>query len=171
MGSLPNSVFSTIMSLYLNLRDKGTTMKKQLLTLVFMLIAGAASAQTAPAQPIATIVDTEGLVTIGLNDTMRNASDGMSLMEGANVIVSTTGGSTVDILFNSGCRVTLQPGQVFNVSDANCRSLVAARAGSSPVAGGGRSVGGGVFSNNVALMGSVALGLGIAVAGNRQSGS
>lgn len=136
-------------------------MKTQLIALSFMLVAGAATAQTAPVQPVAKIVAAEGLSTVGYQDTMRNAAAEMRLFEGSRVMTATTG--TVDILFNSGCRITLKPGEVFNVSDANCRSLLASRAGRLPVAA--------VPSANVMLIGTAAVGLGILVAGERQSGS
>ncbi len=138
-------------------------MKKQLLALSFMLVSGTVAAQTAPVQPIAKIVSTDGLVTIGYQDTLRNAAADMRLFEGARVMTTTTG--KVDIVFNSGCRVALNPSEVFDVSDANCKALLASRAGGVPVATGGAS------GANAALVGAAAVGLGIMVAGNKQSGS
>ena len=139
-------------------------MKKQLFALGFMLVAGAVTAQTAPVQPVAKIVSTEGLVTIGYQNTMRNAANEMGLFEGTNVMTTTTG--VVQIVFNSGCRVTLMPGEVFNVSEASCRALVASRAASQPLAGGSLPAGA-----NAALLGTAAVGLGILVSGSKQSGS
>lgn len=138
-------------------------MKKQLLALSFMLVAGAVAAQTAPVQPVAKIVATEGLVTIGYKDALTNAAVDMRLFEGSRVMTTTTG--KVDIVFDSGCRVTLNPGEVFNVSDQSCKALLASRAGAVPVAGIG------AVSTNTVLIGTGALGLGILVAGNKQSGS
>ena len=139
-------------------------MKKQLLALGFMLVAGAVSAQTAPVQPVAKIVSTEGLVTVGYQDSMRSAANNMGLFEGTSVMTTTTG--VVEIVFNSGCRVTLRPGEVFNVSEASCRALVASRAASQQVAGRGLPPG----ANGV-LLGTAALGVIIIVAGEKQSGS
>lgn len=139
-------------------------MKKQLITLAFMLVAGAVSAQTAPVQPVAKIVSTQGLVTIGYQDTMRNAANDMGLFEGTNVMATTTG--VVEIVFTSGCRVTLAPGEVFNVSEANCQALVASRAAQQPVAGGALPV-----VTPTMLLGAAALGLGVIAAGSKQSGS
>ena len=139
-------------------------MKKQLLALSFMLVAGAVAAQTAPAQPVAQIVATDGLVTIGYQDTMSNAAADMRLFEGSRVMTATTG--KVDILFTSGCRITLNPGEVFNVSDANCKALVASRAGAAagaPVAAGP--------SANTMLIGFGVAGAAMLVAGDKQSGS
>jgi len=139
-------------------------MKKQLLALSFMLVAGAVAAQTAPAQPVAQIIATDGLVTIGYQDTMSNAAANMGLFEGSRVMTATTG--KIDILFNSGCRITLNPGEVFSVSEANCKSLVAARAGTVPA-----PMAVVVPSANIMLIGAAVVGAGIVVAGNKQSGS
>jgi hypothetical protein len=139
-------------------------MKKQLFALGFMLVAGAVTAQTAPVQPVAKIVSTEGLVTVGYQDSMRSAANNMGLFEGTSVMTTTTG--VVEIVFNSGCRVTLRPGEVFNVSEASCRALVASRAASQSLAGGSLPAGA-----NAALLGTAAVGLGILVSGSKQSGS
>ena len=138
-------------------------MKKQLLALSFMLVAGAVAAQTAPAQPVAKIVATDGLVTIGYRDTMSSAAVDMRLFEGARVMTTTTG--SVDIVFDTGCRVALKPGEVFSVSDANCKALLASRAGAVPAP---LAVVPGV---NTVLIGAAVVGTGILVAGNKQSGS
>jgi len=140
---------------------KGEKMKKQLLALSFMLVAGAVAAQTAPVQPVAKIVSTQGLVTIGYQDTMRNATVDMRLFEGSRVMTTTTG--IAEIVFDSGCRVTLKPGEVFNVSDASCKALLASRAGAAPVAG--------AVGVNSMLIGTAVLGVGAFAAGNKNSGS
>ena len=142
-------------------------MKKQLLALSFMLVAGAVAAQTAPVQPIAKIVSTEGLVTIGFQDTLRNAAADMRLFEGSRVMTTTTG--IAEIVFDSGCRVTLKPGEVFNVSDASCKALLASRAGALP--GAGAAPVGGVAGASSVLLGAGVVSVGILVAGNKQSGS
>ena len=155
-------------------------MKKQLLALSFMLVAGAVAAQTAPAQPVAKIVATDGLVTIGYRDTMSSAAVDMRLFEGSRVMTTTTG--SVDIVFDTGCRVALKPGEVFSVSDANCKALLASRAAALKVAGvAGVAVVAGAGAGavpvvlaagaNTVLMGAAATGLGIIVAGEKQSGS
>jgi len=139
-------------------------MKKQLLALSFMVVASAVSAQSAPVQPVAKIVSAQGLTTVGYQNTMRNAATEMGLFEGSSVMTTTTG--VVQIVFNSGCRVTLTPGEVFNVSEASCRALVASRAAAQPLAGGSLPAGA-----NAALLGTAAMGLGIMVSGSKQSGS
>lgn len=147
-------------------------MKKQLLALSFMLVAGAVAAQSAPAQPVAKIVATDGLVTIGYKDTMSNAAADMRLFEGARVMTATTG--TIDIVFDSGCRVALKASEVFSVSDANCKALVASRAGAAagvPVAAAaGVPVAAGP-SANAMLIGFGVAGAAMLVAGDKQSGS
>lgn len=136
-------------------------MKKQLLALSFMLVAGAVAAQTAPVQPVAKIVSTEGLVTIGYKDTLRNAAVDMRLFEGARVMTTTTG--IVEIVFDSGCRITLNPGEVFNVSDESCKALLASRPGATPMFG--------TAGVNPVIVGGIVVGVGVIVAGNKQSGS
>ena len=139
-------------------------MKKQLLALSFMLVAGAVAAQSAPAQPVAKIVATDGLVTIGYKDTMSNAVADMRLFEGARVMTATTG--SIDIVFDSGCRVALKASEVFSVSDANCKALLASRAGAAagaPVAS--------VPSANTMLIGFGVAGAAMLIAGDKQSGS
>lgn len=146
-------------------------MKKQWLALSFMLVAGAVTAQTAPVQPVAKIVATEGLVTIGFQDTMRNAVVDMRLFEGTRVMTTTTG--TAEIVFDSGCRITLKPGEVFNVSDSSCKALLASRAGAVPVAVAAAAAGAGVGAAGASsvLMGAAVVSIGIVVAGDKQSGS
>ncbi len=138
-------------------------MKKQLLALSFMLVAGAVAAQTAPAQAVAKISSTQGLVTIGYRDTLSNAAVDMRLFEGAQVMTTSTG--IAEIVFDSGCRVTLNPGEVFNVSESNCKALLASRgAGAVPVAGA-------TGVSPIVIGGGVLVGIGIIAAGNKQSGS
>ena len=142
-------------------------MKKQLISLGLALMAGAVAAQTAPVQPVAKIVSTEGLVTIGYQDTLRNAAVDMRLFEGTRVMTTTTG--EAEIVFDSGCRVTLKQGEVFNVSDANCKALVASRAAAAVTAAVPPVVIG--TQTSAVLIGTAAIGGVILVAGNKQSGS
>ncbi|MDD2920242.1 hypothetical protein [Rhodoferax sp.] len=144
-------------------------MKKQWLALSFMLVAGAVTAQTAPVQPVAKIVATEGLVTIGYQDTLRSAVVDMRLFEGARVMNTTTG--TAEIVFDSGCRITLKPGEVFNVSDANCKSLVASRARALPLVVAAAAAGAGAAGASSVLLGAAVVSIGTLVAGEKQSGS
>ena len=137
-------------------------MKKQLLALSFMLVAGAAVAQNAPVLPVARIVSTNGLVTIGSGGTLSNAAVDMQLFQGSNVLITSTG--TAELLFTGGCRITLNPGDVFQVSEANCRSLLASRAGANPSLGG-------LPGLNPVIVGGVVVGVGVVVAGKKQSGS
>jgi len=138
-------------------------MKKQLLALSFLLVAGAVAAQTAPAQPVAKIVATDGLVTIGYQDTLSNAAVDMRLFEGSRVMTTTTG--MADIVFDSGCRITLNPDEVFNVSDQNCKALLVSRAAAVPVASAG------AVSADSVLIGTAVMGAGILIVDKKQSGS
>jgi hypothetical protein len=88
----------------------------------------------------------------------------MRLFEGARVMTATTG--TIDIVFDSGCRVALKASEVFSVSDANCKALVASRAG----AAGGLPVAA-VPSANAMLIGFGVAGAAMLIAGDKQSGS
>ncbi|MDP2163251.1 MAG: hypothetical protein Q8K21_03360 [Hydrogenophaga sp.] len=98
-------------------------MKTCALTLSLLLVAASAVAQTAPAQPVAKIVTSEGLVTVGFQNQMSNAVTNMPLFEGTRVMTTSTG--RVSIAFDSGCRVTLKPNEVFSVSESECKALAA----------------------------------------------
>lgn len=106
-------------------------MKTQLLTLSLLIAATAAVAQTAPAQPVAKIVASEGLVTVGFQNQMSNAAANMPLFEGARVMTTSTGKAS--IAFASGCRVALKPNEVFSVSESECKALMLGQSG--PVIG------------------------------------
>ncbi|MDO9147223.1 MAG: hypothetical protein Q7U52_06080 [Hydrogenophaga sp.] len=98
-------------------------MKTCALTLSLLLAAASAVAQTAPAQPVAKIVASEGLVTVGFQNQMSNAATNMPLFEGTRVMTTSTGRAS--IAFDSGCRVTLKPNEVFSVSESECKALAA----------------------------------------------
>jgi len=102
-------------------------MKNHLFALSLLMAATAAVAQTAPAQPVAKVVASEGLVTVGFQNQMRNAAANMPLFEGARVMTTSTG--RVTISFDSGCRVSLKPNEVFAVSESECKALAALPAG------------------------------------------
>jgi len=134
-------------------------MKHHALALSLMVTAASAVAQTAPAQPIAKIVTAEGLVTVGFQNQMSNAAANMPLFEGARVMTTSTG--RVSISFDSGCRVTLKPNEVFAVSESECKALAAL-----PGAAAGAGAAGGMQVPNLLLVGgAAALVLGLAGGG------
>lgn len=132
-------------------------MKKSLFALSLLIAATSAVAQTAPAQPIARIVSAEGLVTVGFQNQMSNAAANMPLFEGARVMTTSTG--KVSIAFGSGCRVSLNPNEVFAVSESECKAL-AARVPAAPAAFGTPA------QNALMLAGVAGFGLGLLGAGN-----
>ncbi|MDO9604886.1 hypothetical protein [Hydrogenophaga sp.] len=134
-------------------------MKHHALALSLLVAAASAGAQTAPAQPIARVVASEGLVTIGFQNQMSNAVTNMPLFEGARVMTTSTG--RVSIAFDSGCRVTLKPNEVFAVSESECKALAAL-----PGAAVGAGAAGGMQLQNLLLVGgAAALVLGLAGGG------
>lgn len=112
-------------------------MKKPVIASVLVSCAAVAGAQTptaAPAQPYARVVSLEGLVTVTTANRMANASNGMELVKGAQVL--TSGNGNVTIRFSNGCTATLRPGQSMEVQESQC-ALLLARAQSVPTTAGG----------------------------------
>jgi hypothetical protein len=106
---------------------------KKLLVLSAVVLATSVFAQTAPPKLIAKVVSIEGLATVGVQDQLRNLTQDMRLVDGARVLVTSTGKLTIE--FDSGCRVTLKPNDVFNVSESECKALLA-RGSAGPGQGG-----------------------------------
>jgi hypothetical protein len=141
-------------------------MKKQLLALSVMLFVGALGAQptaTKKDDTVAKVTTYDGLVTANFKDVLSNVAVDMRLFEKTRVMTGAAG--TVEIVYDSGCRVTLKPNEFHDVSDEGCAAWLLAQSGGvllplAPVAG-----------TNAVLAGAAVVGVGILVAGNKQSGS
>ena len=120
-------------------------MKKAILLALTLAAAVAAFAQPV----VGTLSNVNGLVTITQNDTLINASNGSTFVDGAQIVSTATGQVTISV---NGCSIPLAPNQSLTVnSSSTCAELQAAI---KPVASP-------LTSTAVAGGGSPALGLGI----------
>lgn len=106
-------------------------MKKILLA---FLVSSAGLPAMAQQGPYATINAVEGLVTVTSGNELSNATSGMTLPRGAQVLSTSSGKAT--IVFANGCSATVQPGQTLLIDEAACAVFVA-QAGAPGATGGG----------------------------------
>lgn len=104
-------------------------------TLFALLISTAGLAAMAQQTPYATINAVEGLVTVTTGNELSNATSGMTLPRGAQVLSTSSGKAT--IVFANGCSATVQPGQTLLIEEAACATFVAQSGGTGAAAGGG----------------------------------
>jgi hypothetical protein len=120
-------------------------MKKALLGLLIASTSGAVFAQQVP---YATVKSVEGLVTVTSGNLFTNATANMALLQGAQVLSTSSGTATV--VFASGCTVTVRPGQSLLVQETACTALLAQGSG---------AVAPDIFTPTNMLLGAVGLGL------------
>ncbi len=133
---------------------------KKLLVALFGLAAAAAGAQ----QALGTVSNVQGVVTVTQGTTGTVVMPGSPILNGMRFV--TTSNGTTTLTMNSGCVVTLQPGQAVTVLQSmSCQQLVAA-VQPVPVAPGG----GAVFAANPGLVNAfiITVGLGAAAHGLRR---
>lgn len=95
-------------------------MKKHVLALLAVAATGSVMAQ---AQPAATIINAQGMSTVSVGNKLVNATSGMKLAQGAQLLTTATSSMTVD--FAGACTATIKSGQSLNVNLADCKSFVA----------------------------------------------
>jgi hypothetical protein len=93
---------------------------KSLVAVSALVGAGVALA----ADPVATVVDLSGIVTVSQGSTMGNAVKGTELAPGAQV--ATAASSTAVIRYKKGCDVKLEANQALKIDESNaCGAIVA----------------------------------------------
>lgn len=109
-------------------------MKKLLSALVVTLAFGSAVAQSKKDEPIAKIIELDGLVTVADQNQLVNGSLNLPLFKGARVLTTSTGVATVE--FDNGCRVKLKPNESLTVDENECKALLLASGAAAPLTGG-----------------------------------
>ena len=127
----------------------------------FVLATTLLAASLAFAQSGATVAelkDVQGQVLVGEGDVSSSATDGLRVAK--NATITTTARAGVTVVFDNGCRVTLQESQRLVVdSGTPCAALIASVTSAVPAAlgaaAGGAAVAGGVSVTALALAGGV----------------
>lgn len=109
-------------------------LKKTIVVLSSLLAASAAMAQT-----LGTVSNVQGIVTATQGATGTTVAPGSAIVNGTRYVTTSTG--SVTLTLNSGCVLTLQPGQAVTVLQSmTCQQLTAA-VQAVPVAPGGAVAG------------------------------
>ena len=124
-----------------------------------LLAASLAFAQSS--STVAELKDVQGQVLVAEGDVTSSATDGLRVAK--NVSITTTARAGVTVVFDNGCRVTLQESQRLVVdSGTPCAALIASVTSAVPAAlgaaaGAGGAAVGGLSITTLALAGGVGI--------------
>jgi hypothetical protein len=97
---------------------------KTILKSVVAVAAFAAMGVASAADPVASVAEMSGLVTVSQGDKMGNAVKGTQLVPGS--VVATSASSSAVIRYKQGCDVKLEANQSLKINDSNpCGAVVA----------------------------------------------